>query len=146
METDIGFLIFQIKQLSDRLFNRLLAEKGLAQYNGAQGRILISLWNEGPKSIRDLSKGLSLAPTTLTAMLDHLEKQGLIERTRQAKDRRIILEKTTEKSLAHKADYLAIESEINRRILAGFSSKESSRLQDDLLQLKDNIQHQGEQR
>ena len=146
METDIGFLVFQIKQYSDRLFNRLLAEKGLASYNGAQGRILISLWNEGAGSIHDLSKRTSLAPTSLTTMLDRLEEKGLIARKKSAKDRRVIWIEATPKSLTLKADYLAIESEINRRFLAGFSSKESRRLQDDLLQLKDNIQHQGEQR
>lgn len=146
MEMDISFLIFQIKQLSDRLFNRLLAEKGLGQYNGAQGRILISLWNEGPESIHDLSQRLSLAPTTLTAMLDRLENQRLIKRTRKASDRRMIVVKASDKSFELKADYLAIESEINRRFLAGFSPDEAKKLRAELFQLKSNIQNQGDKR
>jgi DNA-binding MarR family transcriptional regulator len=140
MEADIGFLIFQIKQLSDRLFNRLLAEKGLASYNGAQGRILISLWNEGACSIHDLSKRISLAPTTLTTMLDHLEKQGLVARRKNEKDRRIVWIEATPKSLSLKADYLEIDAEVNRRFLKDFGPSDITELRKQLVHLKANIQ------
>jgi len=131
MEKDIGFLIFRIKQLSDRLFNRLLAEKGLAQYNGAQGRILMSLWNEGPESIRELSQRFFLAPAALTAMLDHLANQRLIKRTQNVKNRRMIAAKASAKSLELKA---------------GFSPDEEKKLRGELFQLKGNIQNQGDKR
>jgi DNA-binding MarR family transcriptional regulator len=144
METDIGFLIFQIKQYSDRLFNRLLAEKGLSSYNGAQGRILISLWSEGPGSIHDLSERTSLAPTSLTAMLDHLEKRGLIVRKRNLKDRRAIRIEATPKSLALKKDYLAIDAEVNERFLRNFGSKDITDLTKQLIHLKENIQNKGD--
>lgn len=144
METDIGFLIFQIKQYSDRLFNHLLAEKGLASYNGAQGRILISLWNEGAGSIHDLSKRTSLAPTSLTTMLDRLEEKGLIARKKSAKDRRVIWIEATKKSLTLKADYLAIDAEVNQRFLKDFTPNDITDLRKQLNHLKDNIHDKGE--
>jgi MarR family transcriptional regulator, organic hydroperoxide resistance regulator len=144
METDIGFLVFQIKQYSDRLFNRLLAEKGLASYNGAQGRILISLWNDGAGSIHDLSKRTSLAPTTLTTMLDRLEEKGLIARKKSAKDRRVIWIEATKKSLTLKADYLAIDAEVNQRFLKDFTPNDITDLRKQLNHLKDNIHDKGE--
>ena len=40
MKTNGGFLVTKIKQLGDRIFERILAEKNIDAFNGAQGRIL----------------------------------------------------------------------------------------------------------
>lgn len=39
-KTNGGFLISQIKQIQGRVFERLLLEAGIEEFNGAQGRIL----------------------------------------------------------------------------------------------------------
>ena len=38
-----GFLVTKIKQLGDRIFERVLLKKGIDAFNGAQGRILYAL-------------------------------------------------------------------------------------------------------
>ena len=38
-----GFLVTKIKQLGDRIFERILLKKGIDAFNGAQGRILYAL-------------------------------------------------------------------------------------------------------
>ena len=43
IDTNAGFLISRIKQIGSRLFDRLLAEKNIGAFNGAQGRILYVL-------------------------------------------------------------------------------------------------------
>jgi len=43
LETKGGFYITQIKQLHDRIFERLLLENGM-EISGGQGRILFILW------------------------------------------------------------------------------------------------------
>lgn len=143
MDTDLGFLIVQIKQLSDRLFNKMLSERGLASFNGAQGRILIVLWNKGCQSIHELSLATTLAPTSLTAMLDRLEKKGLITRKKSPKDRRKMLIAASEDSLKLKAEYLAIETTINGYFLSGFTSEETTHLLQDLTHLRQNILTKG---
>ena len=35
-----GFLVTKIKQLGDRIFEKILSEKNIDAFNGAQGRIL----------------------------------------------------------------------------------------------------------
>lgn len=45
METKGGFYITQIKQLQERIFERLLAENGI-EISGGQGRILFVLWKD----------------------------------------------------------------------------------------------------
>ena len=46
MVTNGGFLVTKIKQLGDRIFEKVLAEKGVDAFNGAQGRILYVLWQQ----------------------------------------------------------------------------------------------------
>ena len=49
-----GFLVTKIKQLGDRIFEKILSEKNIDAFNGAQGRILYVLWQEDGISIRSL--------------------------------------------------------------------------------------------
>ena len=46
MNIEIGNLVSQIKRISDRIFERILSEKKIDAFNGAQGRILYVLWQE----------------------------------------------------------------------------------------------------
>ena len=70
MEMNGGFLVTKIKQLGDRIFEKILSEKNIDAFNGAQGRILYVLWQEDGISIRSLSTKCGLAITSLTTMLD----------------------------------------------------------------------------
>ena len=77
MEMNGGFLVTKIKQLGDRIFKKILSEKNIDAFNGAQGRILYVLWQEDGISIRSLSTKCGLAITSLTTMLERMENQGL---------------------------------------------------------------------
>ena len=55
MEMNGGFLVTKIKQLGDRIFEKILSEKNIDAFNGAQGRILYVLWQEDGISIRSPS-------------------------------------------------------------------------------------------
>ena len=66
MEMNGGFLVTKIKQLGDRIFEKILSEKNIDAFNGAQGRILYVLWQEDGISIRSLSIKCGLAITSLT--------------------------------------------------------------------------------
>ena len=46
MKTNGGFLVTKIKQLGDRIFEKILSEKNIDAFNGAQGRILYVLWQD----------------------------------------------------------------------------------------------------
>lgn len=80
METRTGFLITQIKQLQGRVFQRLLTESGVEEFNGPQGRILYVLWQQDGVPIAKLVRETGLAKSTLTAMLSRMESSGLITR------------------------------------------------------------------
>lgn len=124
METKGGYLISRIKQVGTRIFDRMLAESGIDSFNGAQGRILYVLWQHDDISISSLSARTSLANTTLTAMLDRMEKIGLIIRKPDPSDRRNRLIALTEKARSLQGDYTNISQQMNELYYAGFSEKE----------------------
>ena len=78
--TNGGFLISQVKQVQGRVFDAMLQEAGIEEFNGAQGRILYILWQEDNLPIVELSRRTGLAKTTLTGMLDRMEEKGILER------------------------------------------------------------------
>ena len=75
MKMNGGFLVTKIKQLGDRIFEKILSEKNIDAFNGAQGRILYVLWQEDGISIRSLSIKCGLAITSLTTMLERIQGQ-----------------------------------------------------------------------
>ena len=74
MVTNGGFLVTKIKQLGDRIFEKVLAEKGIDAFNGAQGRILYVLWQQDGVPIKTVSDTCGLAITSLTTMLERMER------------------------------------------------------------------------
>ena len=64
MKVNGGFLVTKIKQLGDRIFEKILSEKNIDAFNGAQGRILYVLWQEDGIPIRLLSVKCGLAICT----------------------------------------------------------------------------------
>ena len=76
MKMNGGFLVTKIKQLGDRIFEKILSEKNIDAFNGAQGRILYVLWQEDGISIRSLSIKCGLAITSLTTMLERMENRS----------------------------------------------------------------------
>ena len=54
MDMNGGFLVTKIKQLGDRIFEKILSEKNIDAFNGAQGRILYVLWQEDGKQNQEV--------------------------------------------------------------------------------------------
>ena len=91
-----GFLMAKIRQVAGRIFERMLNKYGI-EINSAQGRIMFALWQQDNISINELAQKTQLKKSTLTSMLDRLERMGYIKRERSEKDRRIILIQRTNK-------------------------------------------------
>lgn len=123
-KTNGGFLISKIKQIQGRVFEKLLAAHGISEFNGAQGRILFVLWEQDDITISELSEKTGLAKTTLTAMLDRLEKMGHIQRTSDPADRRALKIVLTSEARELKEKYDAVSTEMNEIFYGGFGDEE----------------------
>ncbi len=140
METKGGFLISRIKQVGTRIFDRMLSASGIDSFNGAQGRILYVLWQNDAISISSLSSQTSLANTTLTAMLDRMENNGLIVRKLDPKDRRNRLIALTEKAKSLQNDYDMISQRMNELYYIGFTEQEIVQFESYLQRVLNNLE------
>ena len=138
-ETQGGFLISQIKQVSGRIFEKLLVNAGIEAFNGAQGRILYVLWQEDCVPIVELSRKTGLAKTTLTSMLDRMESANLVERIFDKADRRQIRIALTDKARALSDEYNKVSRQMNEIYYAGFSADEITAFESTLQRILSNL-------
>ncbi|KAI4441639.1 MarR family transcriptional regulator [Schaedlerella arabinosiphila] len=139
MNIQAGNFISQIKRLSDRIFERILADRKIDAFNGAQGRILYALWQGEAISLRELADRTGLAATTLTSMIDRMESAGLVCRTPDKNDRRKTLLTLTEKSQSLYQDYLDVSDRMSEIFYSGFSEKEIRLCESMLARIQENL-------
>ena len=140
MNTNGGFLVTKVKQLSDRVFEKILNEKKIEAFNGAQGRILYVLWQKDGISIKTLSEQCGLAITSLTSMLERMEKQGLLRRENDEKDRRKTLLFLTERAYTLREDYEAVSARMGTIFYEGFNEEEIRLFESFLRRVLDNLE------
>ena len=138
-ETKGGYYISQIKQTGGRIFERLLSEAGIAEFNGAQGKILYVLWQKDQMPIVELSHSTSLAKSTLTSMLDRMEERGLLERIPSDTDRRQINIRLTDRARALQTDYERVSERMNECYYKGFEDEEIAQFESMLLRVLENL-------
>ena len=133
-----GFLIAKVHQLAGRVFARMLRERGI-EINPAQGRIIYVLWQGGEMPIQELARRTSLGKSTLTTMLDRLERAGQVRRVPSKVDRRAILIELTAKSRQLENVYQEVSAEMAEKFYKGFSDRESDAFERYLTRILDNL-------
>lgn len=124
MDTRTGFLISQIKRVQDRIFERLLQDCGVEEFNGPQGRLLYLLWQQEGVPIVELARKTGLTKNTLTSVLGRMEENGLICRTQSQSDRRRAVITLTDKARNARESYEAVSQQMNRLFFRDFSEEE----------------------
>ncbi|MCR4713514.1 MAG: MarR family transcriptional regulator [Treponemataceae bacterium] len=140
MKSRTGFLISRIKQVQDRVFQRLLQNFGVEEFNGPQGRILYVLWQKDEVPIVELSSKTGLAKNTLTAMLARMEVCGLLQRKASDTDKRQSIIVLTAKARELKDKYDEVSEQMNTLFFTGFSQEEVTLLDSRLDRILQNLE------
>ena len=141
MNNNGGYLINQIQKISSRKFNELLKEKNIIdEFNGSQGVILYSLWNNKELTIKEIGKITGLAKTSLTSMLDRMEEKGLIRRKDNSEDKRSIKIMLTDKAKELEKDYNDISNKMSNIFYKNFSDKEINEIENYLERIISNLE------
>ena len=100
------------------------------------------LWHlaqaEGLKQA-ELAERLDVAPISLGRQLDNLEQEGLVERRRDARDRRCFRIYLTEAAQPALQTLKGLAEETRSEALAGFSHREIEQLLDLLSRIRSNL-------
>ena len=137
--TSGGFLISKIQKLSKRIFAKILKDHDI-NINPGQGRILFILWQKDSIPIQELAAKTSLTMSTLTSMLDRMEKAKILERVPKPKDRRSYLIELTPKTKLMKQQFLQISSDMGEIYYKGLSATEILQFEATLKQIFQNLE------
>ncbi|AEE16584.1 MarR family winged helix-turn-helix transcriptional regulator [Treponema brennaborense] len=133
-----GALVSQIHQVCSRVWAALLREEGLGDMGGARGRVLFVLWTHDCVPIRTLAEKTGLDKSTLTGVLDRLERDGYITRREDENDRRSFLVCRTGKDRFFEEKVPAVSDKMNGIFYRGFSDEEIAAVDGLLQRILDN--------
>lgn len=135
-----GFLISKIKSIGGRRFDKILQQKNINAFNGAQGKILYCLWQGEKMTATELSKKSGLAKTTLSAMLARMDEQGLIAIEESPTDKRSVTISLTPAAETLRAEYDNVTREIENIYYKGFTEEEVEQFESYLNRILNNLE------
>jgi DNA-binding MarR family transcriptional regulator len=116
----------QVARLHRVAAGELLKSTGL--YPG-QELLMMHLWDAGPVRQADLINALGVDPSTVTKMLQRLQRTGHVSRSADPTDRRAVLVETTDGSRALRPDIEDAWTALEARTVAGLDDAERAELQ-----------------
>ena len=138
METKGGFYITQIKQLQDRIFDRLLLENGI-EISGGQGRILFVLWKKDNLTISEISEKTSLAKNTVSVVINGMVNKGIVARNINPQNRRQTIISLTEYAKNLQEKYEVVSEQMNTLFYQGFTENEQKQFEQYLARILNTL-------
>lgn len=115
------FALGKVTRQMARAYRERLEPYGLTQ---PQFFLLIALYEEDDIPISRLADAVALDKSTLTGILDRLERDGLAERVPTTEDRRVVHVRLTPKARALEGELRRIYEETNRAFLVRLTDEE----------------------
>lgn len=114
--TRISLLINEVNSLIHRNIKEMFEETGLTM---PQIMVLGIIGKHGDMRISDISDKLKLSNSTISGIIDRLEKQNYVERIRSKEDRRVVYVSLCEnsKKAMHCAIHEKIEENLNQKLI-----------------------------
>lgn len=131
-----------VYHIKERLLTRLLRRYGLGRLSPAQGRILMALYEQDNIPVRKLSEMTSLDKSTLSLSLTRMEQFGLVERSGDEKDRRVVRVKLTRSGRSHRQACHEAMQELTDILYCGVTNEERGVFLRVLNQLFENVSEQ----
>lgn len=114
--------------VSQKLSSRL----GEFDLTPSQYGVLRCLWDLNKANPKEIAEQLGLETSTISGVLDRMQKKGLIVRTISEEDRRFILVEITEKGKALEEPIIKIVDNVNDEVLHFLNDEERDVLRNNL--------------
>lgn len=139
IEKDLRFVSGLIKQKGREILNHFPVTP--PQFVAMQW-----LLEEGSMTIGELSKKMYLAFSTTTDLIARMEKNNLVKRVRDERDRRVVRVHLLDEGIRIIDEVIKKRQTYLQEILHGFSDEEIRTLQSNLRKLHDNMKLKKEQK
>lgn len=135
-QDSLHFLLNSTIRLYYLKTHELLERLGL--YPG-QPRVLHALWRKNGLSQKEIGKQLNIKPSTVTVMINRMEKAGLVKRVQDKEDLRVSKIYLEEKAIELKDEIKQVSKNINDETFAGFSEEEKDIINNFLNRMSENL-------
>jgi DNA-binding MarR family transcriptional regulator len=135
-DDSLGFLLGEVSRLHHSRAHNFFAEKGLHR---GQHRILFMLWQKDGVTQKDIAGNLNLAPSSITDVLQRMEKSGFVERKIDEEDQRISRVYLTERGKELQLETDNLFKALDEQAFKGFTFEEQVLLRRFFLQIRDNL-------
>lgn len=108
------------------VFLRMTEKLSVYDITPIQYAVLYCLWENDKGSPKEIAERLKLENSTISGILERMEKKDLIERNISKEDRRFIQVQLTEKGKELEDAVLNAVEEVNSEVMAKFTDEESS--------------------
>ena len=114
------------------VFLKMTEKLSVFDLTPVQYAVLYCLWENEKKSPKEIAERLKLENSTISGILERMEKKGLIKRMISKEDRRFIQIMLTEKGAVLEKDVLAAVDKVNEEVMSVFSKEECENLKTQL--------------
>ena len=142
LENQLCFRLYTASRLITQAYHPLLSEYGITY---PQYLVLLVLWEKDKQPVNDIAKRLFLETNTVTPLLQRMEKEEIVTRTRGTKDARQMIVSLTRKGKELQKNLADVPSTVSSAVLCGSVTPETApdlfRMLDDIImQLSDSQQ------
>jgi DNA-binding MarR family transcriptional regulator len=108
----IGY-ISRTRKNSQQVIQMLLEEEGVDGIDPSHGTILsVLLEKEGPMQMKEIAKLTRRDKSTITSLVNRIEKEGYVKKIKSIEDRRVTYIELTERGLALKEPFFNISTRL----------------------------------
>lgn len=128
----VGQLLAQVCRMTGHHLRTHMEKLGLHR---GQGFALIHLWHHDGLPQREISRAMHLRPASVTNMLQRMERDGWITRSRDELDQRIVRVYLTSKAKAVRKEAQVVFRQMEEDLGAVYTKEEQATLRELLLKL-----------
>lgn len=136
IKQNLGFYIQRISRLITYKHNEMLEEEGITF---SQFKVLMTLWEKDHRTQNEILEEILVKPSTLSGLINILEKKKLLIRTVDTKDGRIRRISLTEKGRSLEKISLQIIDDLEKEISKSISEDEKEILIEMLSRIKETL-------
>jgi DNA-binding MarR family transcriptional regulator len=140
----IVYFISKTKKKMKKFIENSLLEKGINDIVPSYGNILTVLYdNNGQLKMNEIGKILGKDKSTITTLVNNLEKRGYVEKVRSSEDKRAVYVSLTDKARQIEPVFNQISAEVHKTAYKGFTNEEKEELLRLLKKLNKNFSDRG---
>ena len=139
LDNQLCFRLYTASRLLTQAYHPLLSVHGLTY---PQYLVLLVLWEKDAQPVNDIAKRLFLETNTVTPLLQRMEKEGILTRSKGKKDARQMIVSLTKKGKDLQKNLADVPATVGQAVICDSVTPETApdlfRMLDDIIRKLDN--------